>query len=85
MSALRNMVVAGSAVLAVAAASAVVDAQPGQRSGGRRMQMPKMLGEDVPGVGDPFPDVLVYTDAGDPYRTNLLKGKYTVLVFGCLT
>ena len=50
-----------------------------------RPQLPPLLGPDAPRVGDPLPDVQVFTDTGDPLRMSALKGKYTVLVFGCLT
>ena len=32
-----------------------------------------------------FPDVKLYTGAGEEFRTTRLKGSHTVLVFGCLT
>ena len=35
--------------------------------------------------GDMFPDVKLYTGAGEEFRTTRLKGSHTVLVFGCLT
>lgn len=36
-------------------------------------------------VGDPFPAVDVFDAAGQPFNTSRLKGRYTVLVSGCLT
>lgn len=38
-----------------------------------------------PRVGEPLPDVEVYTADGKPFRTADLRGHYTVLTFGCLT
>jgi cytochrome oxidase Cu insertion factor (SCO1/SenC/PrrC family) len=38
-----------------------------------------------PAVGDPLPDVAVYTPDGKPFSTASLRGHYTVLTFGCLT
>lgn len=38
-----------------------------------------------PAVGDALPDVTVYTPDGKPFKTAELRGRYTVLVFGCLT
>lgn len=35
--------------------------------------------------GDPFPAIDVYDDAGNKFGTKSLKGKYTVIVNGCLT
>lgn len=55
----------------------------GRQGGGR--QMPKMFGEDVVNVGEPLPDVEIFSDTGKKFRTSQLKGKYTVIVFGCLT
>ncbi len=36
-----------------------------------------------PGV--PFPEVSIYDEEGKPFHTRSLKGKYTVIVNGCLT
>ena len=36
-------------------------------------------------VGDPFPEVDIYDAEGKPFNTKSLKGKYTVVVNGCLT
>lgn len=36
-------------------------------------------------VGDPFPAVDVFDSEGRPFTTSRLKGRYTVLVSGCLT
>jgi hypothetical protein len=38
-----------------------------------------------PLVGDPLPDVTVYSVDGTPFKTSDLRGHYTVLTFGCLT
>ena len=35
--------------------------------------------------GSPFPEIDIYDDVGNPYNTRSLKGKYTVVVNGCLT
>jgi len=36
-------------------------------------------------VGDAFPSVAVFDEAGQPFNTRSLKGQYTVVVNGCLT
>lgn len=36
-------------------------------------------------IGDPFPAVGVFDEAGKPFSTKSLQGQYTVLVNGCLT
>jgi cytochrome oxidase Cu insertion factor (SCO1/SenC/PrrC family) len=38
-----------------------------------------------PAVGEPFPDLTVYTADGKEFKTSSLRGHYTVLAFGCLT
>ena len=38
-----------------------------------------------PKVGEPFPDVTVYTPDGKEFQTSGLRGHYTVVAFGCLT
>ncbi len=38
-----------------------------------------------PLVGEPLPDVAIYTAEGAPFKTSSLRGHYTVLTFGCLT
>lgn len=48
-------------------------------------QMPRMLGDEDPNVGDIIPNVTVWDDQGDPITLHGLEGKYRVLVFGCLT
>ena len=39
----------------------------------------------LPAVGSAVPDLEIYSETGDPFRTSLFKGRYTVIVFGCLT
>jgi cytochrome oxidase Cu insertion factor (SCO1/SenC/PrrC family) len=39
----------------------------------------------APTLGDPLPDVTVYTADGKEFKTADLKKQYTVLTFGCLT
>ena len=36
-------------------------------------------------VGTPLPDLTVYDASGNPFELSRLKGRYSVLVFGCLT
>lgn len=38
-----------------------------------------------PAAGDALPQLTVYTPDGKPFDTADLRGRYTVLVFGCLT
>jgi cytochrome oxidase Cu insertion factor (SCO1/SenC/PrrC family) len=39
----------------------------------------------APTVGDPFPEVTVYTTDGKEFKTADLRKQYTVVAFGCLT
>jgi len=68
---------------AVLGISAMVMPAAAQNSG--RRGMPKMFGPDAPNVGDTLPDVTIYNDKGDKIRIRAIKGKYRVIVFGCLT
>jgi len=36
-------------------------------------------------AGDIFPSVEIFDESGNPFNTATLRGKYTVLVNGCLT
>lgn len=81
----RRQLVSHVAAASMLALSSVALAQPGGNGEGRRPQLPKLLRDDAPKVGDALPDVQMFTDTGDEFRTSLLKGKYTVIVFGCLT
>lgn len=38
-----------------------------------------------PVIGDLLPSVEVYTNDGQAFKTDDLRGHYTVLTFGCLT
>jgi cytochrome oxidase Cu insertion factor (SCO1/SenC/PrrC family) len=38
-----------------------------------------------PTLGEPLPDLTVYTPDGTEVKTADLRGHYTVLTFGCLT
>lgn len=46
---------------------------------------PVRLGQAGLKVGSTLPDLTVFTADGKPFKTASLKGKHTVLVFGCLT
>lgn len=44
-----------------------------------------MIKDAAPDVGEMIPNVTVLDEKGDEFEMYRLKGKYTVLVFGCLT
>ncbi|MCI0702355.1 MAG: hypothetical protein L0241_14830 [Planctomycetia bacterium] len=50
---------------------------------------PKKSEEDFvkekPTIGDPLPDLTIYTPEGTEVKTSSWRGHHTVLVFGCLT
>lgn len=57
----------------------VVNAQvPGRQPSAQFPQVTRLVGEQLP-------DINVVDAAGKPISTSDLRGKYTVLVFGCLT
>ncbi len=41
--------------------------------------------KEAPKVGQALPEVTAFDEKGQPFRLGQLKGRYTVLVFGCLT
>ena len=41
--------------------------------------------EPLPAVGSSLPDVTGWDADGNPFELTRLRGKYTVIVFGCLT
>ncbi len=52
-------------------------------------QQPKKNEEDFvkekPAVGDPLPDLSVYSPDGKEVKLSSLRGRHVVLTFGCLT
>ena len=58
-----------------------LDPQPG--SAGEMVV--RQFEESAPAVGAPFPAVPIYDAEGKPFHTSALRGRYTVLVSGCLT
>ena len=36
-------------------------------------------------IGDKMPELNVFDSEGKPFKTESLKGKYSVVIFGCLT
>ncbi len=73
---------------------AVATAQPGPRpgqgrpgGGGARPGTPGSSSLENVGikVGQTLPDLTIFDDKGGEFRLADLKGKYSVIVFGCLT
>ena len=64
-------------VLATALLAGPVSAQGGKED-------PEWV-KQSPTIGDPLPDLTVYTADGKEFKTSSLRGHYTVLDFGCLT
>jgi len=67
----------------------LVSAQQRAPGGGGRSQMAQSMqgrfDRSSPGVGDELPDVSGYRSDGSEISLKSLRGKHTVLVFGCLT
>ena len=74
-------------------------AQPGRFPSGRRPSAPQRGGggsrPGTPGsatleragvkTGQSLPDLTIFQENGAPFRLADVKGRYTVIVFGCLT
>ena len=56
----------------------VATAQPRRSNDSRFLQ-------DSPRVGETIPDIAAYDENGKKLKLRELKGKHTVIVFGCLT
>ena len=66
-----------------AEASQRPQAKPGTVS--PRDQVNRGFESKAPGIGEPLPEVTVVDADGRELQLRSLRGKYTVLVFGCLT
>ena len=53
--------------------------------GGRSGPVGSTSAFSFPQAGDSLPDITVFDAQGDPFELTSVKGKPTVLVFGCLT
>jgi cytochrome oxidase Cu insertion factor (SCO1/SenC/PrrC family) len=70
-------------VLALSALAAAAAPAPAQGPKGEQREEDFVKGK--PAVGDPVPDLTVYTPDGKEAKTADLRGRYVVLTFGCLT
>ena len=52
---------------------------------GKKEQRDEDFEKARPAVGDPLPDVVVYSPDGKDVKTSELRGHHVVLTFGCLT
>jgi hypothetical protein len=68
--------------IALAALAMAACAGPAAGQAGR--EDPEFV-KKAPTIGDPFPELTVYTPDGKEFHTKNLRGHYTVLAFGCLT
>lgn len=59
----------------------------GQGTGGSRPGTPGSATLERAGVkiGQKLPDLTIFDERGDKFRLADVKGRYTVIVFGCLT
>ena len=84
-----------AAIAMLIASSGLAQQQQGQFNRGVQRGGSKGGGPGTPGsnglaaagltVGQQLPDITVHDAAGQPFRMADLKGKYSVIVFGCLT
>ena len=45
----------------------------------------KMFANRPPVVGQALPDAAAFDESGDPFELSQTRGKFTVIIFGCLT
>ena len=79
---LQGLVMTGLLVTVLGTGS--TDAQ-GNRNSQSRLPSTGGFAQQAPGIGQPLPELTLYTAEGKEFSTSQLKGSYTVLVFGCLT
>jgi hypothetical protein len=78
--------ISGILVALVVAAVAVAQEPPGRGKRSPRDQVNQRFAETAPAVGEPVPDVVVYNADGNEHKLReMLRGRYAVLVLGCLT
>lgn len=64
---------------------AVASANPGWGQAQQRRMSEEQFAEKSPKVGEVLPNVKAFDEQGRPVELKDLRGKYTVLVFGCIT
>jgi hypothetical protein len=52
---------------------------------GQMRQTEEEFVKAAPAIGDPIPELTVYSPDGKEVKTSSLRGSYVVLTFGCLT
>jgi hypothetical protein len=77
--------IVGIAALALASMTIAQD-PPGRGATSPRDKVTERFAEAAPAVGELVPDVVVYdADGNERKLRELLRGRYSVLVLGCLT
>jgi cytochrome oxidase Cu insertion factor (SCO1/SenC/PrrC family) len=79
---LRTLVMAGFITSTLSISSGYAQENRNSQSRGRGTGG---FDQQAPAIGQPLPNVKLYTAEGKEFSTSQLKGSYTVLVFGCLT
>ncbi len=77
----------GSILMAclIAACQFPLHAQRARQNSNSREGMVGQFNQSAPAVGDTLPLLNGFDAKGHPWNTGQLRGKHTVLVFGCLT
>lgn len=75
----------GLCLLALAPLETALAQQAGPTDRPGWNQLRQRFEKEAPQVGQPLPDLEGFDEKGRPFRLGQLKGRYTVLVFGCLT
>jgi hypothetical protein len=76
---------AGWLILAALSAAFAQRLDTGPRAGSAGDMVTREFDRSAPAIGTLFPAVDIFDAGGRPFNTRSLKGRYTVLVSGCLT
>lgn len=72
-------------LLSAAASISAQDDEGGKRFEGYVKASAEEFDKAKPAIGEPFPELTVYTPDGKEFNTADLRGHYTLVVLGCLT
>ena len=65
------------------------DSEPPKKTSGGgehpRERVVRIFNATSPAIGEPLPDVTCFDEQGQPFKLRSVKGRFTVLLFGCLT
>jgi hypothetical protein len=82
---MRYTILCGLLLLASARPTFAQDEEGGKRFEGYTKASAEEFDKARPAIGQPFPELTVYTPDGKEFETASLRGHYTLVVLGCLT